>query len=118
MTSARDLVVRLHEAISRRDPDAVSALFHPEARFRNYLDEGQVIGQDGARAFYERLFEMIDPDIDLLSVKDLPQGRVQAELQVSVHDRSGHLWSDSKVIATYVIADGLIQSVELEPEGG
>ena len=116
MTAARDLIVRLHEAIGRRDADAAATLFHPQARFRNYLDEGEVIGREGARAFYRKLFETLAPDIDLLSVEILADGRARAELQVSVHDRSGHLWSDSRVTATYAILDGMIQGVELGPD--
>jgi hypothetical protein len=54
MADARELVVRLHEAISRRDADAAAPLFHPQARFRNYLDEGEVVGPDGAQAFYRK----------------------------------------------------------------
>jgi hypothetical protein len=51
-----------------------------------------------------------------LSVQTVGDDRVQAELQVSVHDRSGRLWSDSRVTATYTILDDLIQSVELGPD--
>ncbi|KRA73986.1 hypothetical protein ASD89_11085 [Caulobacter sp. Root656] len=116
MADARELVLRLHEAIGRRDAEAAAALFHPLARFRNYLDEGQVVGPAGAQAFYLRLFETLAPNIDLLSIQTLADGRAQAELQVSVHDRSGRLWSDSRVTATYTVQDGLIQSVELGPD--
>jgi hypothetical protein len=116
MAEARDLVIRLHEAIGRRDADAAAPLFHPHARFRNYLDEGEVVGQDGARAFYRKLFETLAPDIDLLSVQTLADGRARAELQVSIHATSGRLWSDSRVTATYTIRDGLIQSVVLGPD--
>jgi uncharacterized protein (TIGR02246 family) len=116
MADARDLVVRLHEAISRRDADAAAPLFHPQARFRNYLDGGEVIGRDGVRAFYRKLFETLAPDVDLLSVQTLTDGRAQAELQVSVPDRAGRLWSDSRVTATYAIREDLIQSVELGPD--
>ncbi|HWU14806.1 MAG TPA: nuclear transport factor 2 family protein [Caulobacter sp.] len=116
MADARELVVRLHEAISRRDAYAAASLFHPQARFRNYLDEGEVVGPDGAQAFYRKLFETLAPNIDLLSVRALADGRAQAELQVSVHDRSGRLWSDSRVTATYTAQDGLIQNVDLGPD--
>jgi uncharacterized protein (TIGR02246 family) len=116
MADAHDLVVRLHEAISRRDADAAARLFHPDARFRNYLDEGEVIGRDAVRAFYRKVFETLAPGIDLLSVQVLADGQARAELQVSIHDRSGQLWSDSRVTATYTIRDGLIQSVDLGPD--
>ena len=116
MADARALVGQLHEAIGRRDADAAALLFHPQARFRNYLDQGEVIGRDAVRAFYRQLFETLTLDTDLLSVQLLADGRAQAELQVSVHDRAGRLWSDSRVTATYTIRESLIQSVELGPD--
>jgi uncharacterized protein (TIGR02246 family) len=116
MADARALVSQLHEAIGRRDADAAALLFHPQACFRNYLDEGEVIGRDAVRVFYRKLFETLAPDTDLLSVRILADGRAHAELQVSVHDRAGRLWSDSRVTATYTIREGLIQSVELGPD--
>ena len=117
MTADETLIVRLHDALDRRDLDAVVALMHPDARFRNYLDEGEIVGAAAARDFYQRLFETVAPDIDVLAMTPLPGGRLRAELQVSVHDRSGHLWSDSRVTATYTVVDGLIQAVELADEG-
>jgi limonene-1,2-epoxide hydrolase len=117
MSAATDLIVRLHEDLDRRDFDAATALFHPDARFRNYLDEGEIVGPSAVRAFYQRLFETLAPDIDVLTTTEIPGGRVRAELQVSVHDRSGRLWSDSKVTATYQIVDGRIMAVELADEG-
>lgn len=114
MSAATDPIVRLHDALDRRDLDAVEALFHPDARFRDYLDGGEIVGPAAARAFYQRLFETLAPDIDLLAVAKQPDGRLRADLQVSVRDRSGRLWSDSKVIATYTLRDGLILAVAVE----
>lgn len=116
MGDARDLVIRLHEAIARRDANAAAPLFHPQARFRNYLDGGEVVGREGVRAFYRKLFETLAPNVDLISVRTLADSRARAELQVSVHDRSGRLWSDSRVTATYTIRDDLIESVDLGPD--
>ena len=116
MSAATDLIVRLLQELDRRDFDAATALFHPDARFRDYLDDGEIVGPPAVRAFYQRLFDTLAPDIDVLTMTEIPSGRVQAELQVSIHDRSGRLWSDSKVTATYEIVDGLIMAVELGDE--
>ena len=116
MSAATDLIVRLHDELDRRDFDAAAALFHPDTRFRNYLDEGEIVGPAAVRAFYQRLFETLAPDIDVLTMTEIPGG-ARAELQVSVHDRSGRLWSDSRVTATYQIVDGRIMAVELADEG-
>jgi hypothetical protein len=39
---------------------------------------------------------------------------VRAEIQSSVRAPSGHLWSDTRVVAIYTVLDGLISSVELQ----
>lgn len=116
MRAEEDLIVRLHQALDRRDLDAAMAFFHPQARFRDYLDEGEIIGPDAVRAFYQRLFETLAPGIDVLAVTALPDGRLRTELQVSVRDRAGKFWSDGRTLATYTVRDGLISAVELADE--
>jgi hypothetical protein len=117
MSAGEDLIVRLHQALDRQDLDAVMAMFHPEARFGDPLDDGEIVGPAGVRAFYRRLFDTLSPGVDVLAVTALPDGRLQAELQVSVRDRAGKFWSDSKTLATYTLRDGLISAVELADEG-
>jgi hypothetical protein len=114
MSAASDVIARLHDALDRRDLDAVTALIHPQARFRDYLDGGELIGRDAVRGFYQRLFDMLAPGLDLIGLKTLPDGRVRADIQSSVRAPSGHLWSDTRVVAIYTVLDGLISSVELQ----
>jgi hypothetical protein len=113
MSAASDLITRLHDALNRRDLDAAMAQIHPRARFRDYLEGGEVEGHVAVRDFYQRLFDTLSPGLDLITLKTLPGGRVRADIQSSVRDRSGHLWSDTRVVAIYTITDGLISSVEL-----
>ena len=114
MSAASELITRLHDALNRRDLDAVMALIHPQARFRDYMDGGEVEGHVAIRGFYQRMFDTIAPDLDLIALKTLPDGRIRADIQSSVRDRSGHLWSDTRVIAIYRFTDGLMSSVELQ----
>ncbi|WP_426030633.1 nuclear transport factor 2 family protein [Caulobacter sp. DWP3-1-3b2] len=116
MSEANTLIVRLHDALDRRDLDGLMRLFHPDVRFLDYLDGGELVGLAAVRAFYQRLFETMAPAVDLLTVTDLPDGRLSTELQVSIHDHSGHLWSDTRVTATYTVLEDLIQAVELGDE--
>ncbi len=112
--AAADVVVRLHAALDRRDLDAVMVLMHPDVRFENFLDGGELVGLVEVRAFYQRLFDTLSPGFDVLATEILPDGRVRIDMQVAVHDRSGHLWSDSRSGAVYSLADGLVTGVVLE----
>ncbi|MEJ2814335.1 nuclear transport factor 2 family protein [Caulobacter sp. CCG-8] len=112
MSAATDLIVRYYEAIEQRDLEAVLATTHAQVRFEDFLDGGEVDGLAAARDFYRRMFEFA-PDLDLITVETLPDGRVRTEFQSSIHSPSGHLWSDTRQAAIYTLADGLIQGVEL-----
>lgn len=112
MSAATDLIVRYYEAIGRRDLEAVMATTHAGVRFHDYLDGGEIEGLGAARDFYRRLFEFA-PDLDLITIETLADGRVRVEFQSSIHSPSGQLWSDTRQAAVYTLADGLIQGVEL-----
>jgi limonene-1,2-epoxide hydrolase len=110
MDLASDLVNRFLDALDRRDLDAVAALIHPEGRFIDYLNRGDVvIGPEGIRDFHQRLFDTVNAQVDKISITPTKDGRVYAVLQVSVRDHAGHLWSDTRVHVIYEVADGLIK---------
>jgi ketosteroid isomerase-like protein len=114
MSAQTDLIVRYYEALTRRDIEALMTMMHPQARFEDFLEGGEIAGPGAVRAFFERLFGTLAPDFDLISVKSRPDGRVQAEMQVVTHDRSGHVWSDTRSYAIHAVIDGLIHNIELQ----
>jgi ketosteroid isomerase-like protein len=113
MSAATDLIVRYYDALERRDIEAVLEMTHPRVRFHDFLSGGEVDGLGDARDFYRRMLFELSPDLDVIAVEELPDGRVRVDMQSSVHSPSGHLWSDTRQEATYAIADGLIQGIEL-----
>jgi hypothetical protein len=112
MSAATDLIVRYYQALEGRDLEAVMAMTHPRIHFHDYLDGGEIDGLPAARDFYRRMFKLA-PDLDLITVEDLPDGRVRVDMQSSVHSPSGHLWSDTRNEAIYAVTDGLIMGIEL-----
>jgi ketosteroid isomerase-like protein len=111
-TTATDLIVQYYDAIERRDIEAILATIHPDVRFQDFLESGQIEGLAAARDFYQRMFAFA-PALDLITVDTLPDERVRAVFQSSIHSPSGHLWSDTRLEAVYTLADGLIQGIEL-----
>jgi hypothetical protein len=114
MSAALDLIVRYYDALAHHDIEAVMMLIHPEATFGDFLDGGEVTGSVAIRAFYQRLFDTLAPDFDLITVTVAPDGRIQAEMQVATHGRSGQVWSDTRSYALYAVVDGLIHGIELQ----
>lgn len=114
MSAETDLIVQYYEALARRDIEALMATMHPNAEFGDFLDGGEVIGPIAIRAFFQRMFDTLAPDFDLITVAVQPDGRMRAEMQVATHDRSGHLWSDTRSYALYDLVDGLIHGIALQ----
>ena len=115
MSDLADVITRYHDAVGRRDLEAVMAVMHPQARFTDFLDGGEISGSDAIRAFYQQLFGTLAPDLDVIAITSQPDGRLRADLQVATHDRSGHVWSDTRSYALYALVDGLIHGIELQP---
>ena len=114
MSAETDLIVQYYEALACRDIEALMATMHPNAEFGDFLDGGEVIGPIAIRAFFQRMFDTLAPDFDLITVAVQPDGRMRAEMQVATHDRSGHLWSDTRSYALYDLVDGLIHGIALQ----
>ncbi len=112
MSAAIDLIARYYGALEGRDLEAVMAMTHPRVRFHDFLDGGEIDDLAAAQDFYRRMFEL-SPDLDPITIEDLPDGRVRVDMQSSVHSPSGHLWSDTRQEAIYTLADGLIVGIEL-----
>ncbi len=115
MSAATDLIVRYYDALAHRDLEAVMAVMHPEAAFADFLEGGQVSGRAAVKAFFQYMFDTLAPDFDLLGLAVQPDGRIRADMQVATHDRSGHIWSDTRSYALYAVVDGLIHDIELQP---
>lgn len=114
ISDPRILIERLQAAVVARDLDGVMSFLHPDVVMPDYIDGGEVRGQAQARAFCARVFETLSPGVDVLEVEPLPDGRIRALLQAALRDRTGKVWSDSRVRVTYALVDGLIQRIEAE----
>lgn len=114
MSADADLIIRYYDALAHRDIEAAMAMTHPEAEFVDFLEGGHLTGSAAIRAFYQRLFDTLAPDFDLIAVTLQSDGRMRAEMQVATHDRSGQLWSDTRSYAFYAVVDGLVRSIELQ----
>ncbi|ALL13064.1 nuclear transport factor 2 family protein [Caulobacter henricii] len=98
----------LHRAIEDHDIEAVVALFHPEARIPESLDQGLLVGHEQIRAYFLRQFVEIQVSTRLLWVHPLPDDRADAIVHVTVHDPRGDLQWEGQVSASYRLDQGLI----------
>ena len=112
MTEHR-LLEKAYEAFNARDVEAALATMHADVEWPNGMEGGTVSGHSGVRDYWTRQWGVIDPHVEPLRFEADAAGRTVVDVQQVVRDRAGNLVKDEIVQHVYLIADGLIRSMEI-----
>jgi hypothetical protein len=109
------LLRRAYAAFNARDVDAVVALMHPGVDWPNAFEGGRVRGHDEVRAYWMRQFAVIDPQVMPRGFALRDDGRVAVFVHQVVRSPAGEVLADGAVVHVYVLRDGLVERMDIEP---
>jgi hypothetical protein len=112
--AAEDLLRRAYAAFNARDVDAVVALMHPDVDWPNAFEGGRVRGHDEVRAYWERQFAQISPQVVPRAFAQRPDGRVAVDVHQVVRSLRGETLADGTVVHVYTLRDGLVERMDIE----
>src|SRR5690349_21009983 len=92
-----------YEAFNRRDIDGVLAELTPDVAWANGMDGGFVHGHDAVRDYWTRQWQQIDPRVTPVTTTDLPDRRVDVEVQQTVRDLAGAVLAERTVHHVYTV---------------
>jgi len=113
-TPSEDLLRRAYVAFNARDVDTILALMAADVDWPNAFEGGRVLGRDLVRAYWARQFEQIDPEVTPTAFAELADGRIAVDLHQVVRTPDGELISEGDVVHVYVLADGLVQRMDVQ----
>ena len=113
MTQDTDSITAMYAAFNRRDIDAVLANMTETVNWPKASEGGRVIGKDEIRAYWTRQWAAFDPHVEPRNIVERPDGKIEVEVHQTVKTLDGQLLSDEVVGHTYVLADGLIERMDL-----
>jgi ketosteroid isomerase-like protein len=113
MSAAAELIRRAYEAFNARDLDAALALMAPDVDWPNAWEGGRVIGHDAVHEYWTRQWAEIDPRVEPVGVRELPDGRISVDVHQIVRSPAGELLADARVEHVYTVRDGLIARMEV-----
>lgn len=117
MAGAEQVLYTVYAAFNARDLDAAIELMHPEVKWPNAWEGGQVVGREAVLTYWRRQFEAISSRVEPKGFSEETDGSVTVEVRQVVHDaQSGELLSDSQVRHRYWLEGGLILRMEVESE--
>ena len=111
--SKSDLITAAYAAFNRRDIDSVLALMARDVDWPNGMEGGRVIGHDQVRAYWKRQWEVLNPTVDLIGIKEDQNGRVMVRVHQVVRDLTGNVLVDHFVQHVYFFKDDLIDRMDI-----
>ncbi len=119
MDDAHALLTKVYDAYNRRNFADFSALLTPDIDWPDLIEGGRLIGREAVGAYWARNDKSITIDIAVVSLTDLPDGRVAADVNQIVRNLSGQIWSDSCVRHVFTLRDGMVARLDVEiPDKG
>jgi hypothetical protein len=111
----RELLRRAYAAFNARDVDAVLALMHPDVDWPNAFEGGRVRGHAEVRAYWQRQFAQIAPQVTPRRFSDTDDGRVAVDVHQVVRSLDGDVLAEGEVVHVYTLRDGLVERMDVEP---
>ena len=117
MTDAEELLRRAYARFNARDIDGALSLMQPDVDWPNAWEGGRVVGHEAIRDYWTRQWAEIDPEVQPLVVRALPDGRVAADVLQVVRDREGRRIGEQHVVHVFTLRDGLVARMDVADPG-
>lgn len=108
-----ELLERLYDRFNARDMEALLAAMHEEVSWANGMEGGHVHRREGVRSYWTRQWTMIDPHVEPLEFSQGPEGEITIQVHQVVHDLSGNLLADQRVVHEFRMERGLVKRFDI-----
>ena len=116
MDDAQALLTRVFDAYNSGDWDAFAQLMTPDIDWPNQTEGGRVVGLEALEAYWRRNRQSIRVELAARAFAAQPDGRIAVDINQTVHNAStGRLWSDSGVRHYYILREGRVARMDVEP---
>jgi ketosteroid isomerase-like protein len=113
MQSNAEILTAVYAAFNRRDIDGVFAYMHPDVDWPNAMEGGRVHGLDEVRAYWTRQWNLLNPRVDPVGIRDQEDRTTLVDVHQVVRDLAGKLLVDHMVKHIYSIQNGLIARMDI-----
>jgi hypothetical protein len=110
-----ELLRAAYAAFNARDIDAALALMTPDVAWPKAFKGGSALGHEEVRAYWTEQWSEINPHVEPVTFHSEESGRMLVEVHQVVRDLAGAVLADEHVGHRFIIAQGLIQAMEVCP---
>jgi hypothetical protein len=113
MANTQTLIAEVYSAFNQRNIDGALALMSESVSWPKASEGGRVVGKEEIRAYWSRQWKEFDPHVEPIDVIDRGAGKIDVRVHQLVKSLGGDVLSDSEVLHAYIIADGLIERMDI-----
>jgi SnoaL-like domain len=113
-----ELLRSAYAAFNARDADGALALMSSTVAWPRAFKGGFVRGPDEVRAYWKEQWSEIDPHVEPVAFLEERDGQVLVRVHQIVRDLAGAILADEHVGHRFSIAEGRIQSMEVDQGQG
>ena len=114
MLDTQTLLARAYAAFNHRDIDGALALMSENVSWPKASEGGRVAGKEEIRSYWTRQWEEFDPHVEPLDMIDREGGITEVRVHQLVKTLRGDVLSDSEVWHVYIVANGLIERMDVK----
>lgn len=114
MTEHKTIIEQAYAAFNQRDLDRALALMSEGVSWPKASEGGRAIGKEEIRSYWTRQWSEFDPHVEPTEISDQGAGRITVRVRQVVKNLEGVVLSDTEVLHSYILKDGLIQRMDLE----
>jgi hypothetical protein len=114
MIENQALIRKAYTGFNNREVDTVLSVMHPDIHWPKAFEGGYVIGHEAVREYWTRQWSEINPKVTPVGFRERQNGTLEVEIDQLVKDLDGNVLFDGKVKHVYVIANGLLQHMDIE----
>ena len=111
----QELIKHAYAAFNARDIDSILQVMHPQVKWSKAWEGDYAHGHAEVRAYWERQWNEINPKVKPVGFNERANGTLEVQVDQLVKDLEGNILFDGKVKHVYVINDGLLQQMDIEP---
>jgi len=113
MSNTQTLIAQAYSAFNHRDIDAALALMSENVSWPKASEGGRVVGKEQIRSYWTRQWMEFNPHVEPLEIIEQVGGIAKVRVHQLVKSLDGDLLSDSEVWHVYIVANGLIERMDL-----
>jgi len=114
MANAQTLIAEVYSAFNQRNIDGALAFMSENVSWPKASEGGRAIGKEEIRSYWSRQWKEFDPQVEPIEVVDRGAGKIDVRVHQLVKNLGGDVLSDGEVWHFYIVADGLIERMDIE----